>query len=82
MAAVPWGLVVPFLTDDKMFAYGVEYGLLYARVRHADKGETVKDYVSRENQERVLLMANRLGWSVGKCEPHDECWFWLEMEKA
>jgi hypothetical protein len=75
-----YNLVCPFLTDDKMFAYGVEFGLLYARMN--DGEERIGDYFCRENQERILLLANRLGWSVLKIKPWDSGWFWCEMEKA
>ena len=71
-------LVCPFLTDDPMFAHGVEFGLLYARMQSAAE---IRDYFCRANQERILLLANRLGWSVRKIEPWDEDWFWCVMKR-
>jgi hypothetical protein len=72
-------LVCPFLNDDPVFAYGVEFGMLYARMQAED---TIQDYFCRENQEQILLLANRLGWTVNVVRPHDEGWFWCEMSKA
>ena len=74
-----YGLVCPFLTDDPMFAYGVEFGLLRARMQ--GEGERIEDYFTRENQERILLLANRLGWSVRAIKPWGSGWFWCEMER-
>lgn len=71
-----YDLICPFLTDNPMFAYGVEFGLLFARMKEETE---IKDYFCRANQERVLLLANRLGWCVDKIERYDKCWFWLEM---
>jgi hypothetical protein len=72
-------LVCPFMTDDPMFAYGVEFGLLHARMRGDE--EAIGDYFCRANQERILLLANRLGWKVVEVEPTDKDWFWCEMER-
>src|ERR1035438_5813349 len=73
-----YNLVCPFLTDDPLFAYGVEFGLLYVRMQTARR---IRDYFCRDNQERILLLANRLGWKVKKVEPFDKDWFWLVMAK-
>lgn len=72
-------LICPFLTDDPMFAYGVEFGLLYTRMQTDNE---VRDYFCRANQERILLLANRLGWRVEKVERFDKFWFWCEMVRA
>jgi hypothetical protein len=72
-------LVVPFLTDDPAFAFGVEFGLLYARLSEGD--EEVADFFCRENQDRILLMAGRLGWHVEEMRPHDRDWFWCRLVK-
>jgi len=72
-----YSLVCPFLNPDPLFAFGVEFGLLYAEMR---KGEPIAGYFCRKNQEQILLAANRLGWSVTECRPHDKDWFWIEME--
>lgn len=73
-------LVCPFLTDDPMFAYGVEFGLLYAHMQNG-AGE-IKDYFCRKNQDLILLLAGRLGWRVLKMKPWDKDWFFCEMEKG
>lgn len=72
-------LIVPFLTDDPTFAYGVEFGLLYARMRSG--AEEIKDFFCRQNQERILLLANRLGWSVRRIKAWDKDWFWCSMKR-
>jgi hypothetical protein len=72
-------LVCPFLTDDPTFAYGVEFGLLHARM---SMEEAIADYFCRENQDRILLLANRLNWSVREIEAVDKDWFWCKMEKT
>jgi hypothetical protein len=75
-----YSLVCPFLTDDPMFAFGVEFGLLFARMQ---SGVTrIDDYFCRENQDRVLLLASRLGWTVQKVKPHDRFWFRCVMTKS
>lgn len=74
-----YGLVCPFLTDDPAFAYGVEFGLLYSRMQ--GRAKKIKDYFCRANQERILLLANRLGWSVKKIKPWGKDWFWCVMEQ-
>jgi hypothetical protein len=76
-----WNLVVPFLTDDPMFAYGVELGMLFMRMK---EGEPIGDYFTRQNQERILLLANRLRWSVKNLDTPRSIvgrdWFWCELE--
>lgn len=80
-------LVCPFLSDDPTYARGVEFGLLCARMGAALAAAgggpaVVRDYFLLENQEQILLLANRTGWTVAKMElwaqaPHE--WFWLEL---
>jgi hypothetical protein len=72
-------LVVPFLTEDPTFVYGVEFGLLYGRMQ--SEAKKIEDYFCRENQERILLLANRLGWAVRRIRPWGKGWFWCRMEK-
>jgi hypothetical protein len=74
-----YDLVCPFLTDDPMFAYGVEFGLLHAKMGNEER---IADYFCRKNQERILLLANRLGWSVVEMRATDRDGFWCEMEKG
>jgi hypothetical protein len=73
-------LVAPFLTDDPLFAYGVEYGLLFARMREEGSTE-IGDFFCRQNQERILLLANRLGWHVAEMKPTSKDWFWCRLMK-
>jgi hypothetical protein len=75
-----YGLVCPFLTDDPTFAYGVEFGLLFARMRGEE--EYIADYFCLDNQDRILLLASRLGWTIRSMKLWDEGWFWCEMEKG
>lgn len=75
-----WGLVCPFLLDGPVFARGVEFGLLYARMRDP-AADVVEDYLLRANQEQVTLLASRLGWRVAVMEPWDEHWFFCRLER-
>ena len=71
--------LTPFLTDDPVFARGVEFGMLYARM----KAETeITDYFTVDNQEQILLLANRLKWTVETMRDSAvPGWFFLRMEK-
>jgi hypothetical protein len=74
-------LVCPFLTDDPVYANGVEFGMLYARMRDAPE-DAIQDYFCRANQEQILLLANRLGWTVREIEPWNKHWFWCVIERG
>jgi hypothetical protein len=73
------GLVCPFLTDDPMFAFGVEFGLLYAKMQ--SEVVEIKDYFCLENQEQIFLLANRLGWRIQEIRPWGTDWFWCVLER-
>jgi hypothetical protein len=73
-------LVCPFLTDDPMFAYGVEFGLLYSQMQSGI--ESIRDYFCIQNQEQILLLANRLGWKAQEIRPWGRDWFWCVLEKG
>ena len=73
-------LACPFLTEDPMFAYGVEFGMLYARMQNSD--DNIASYFTTYNQDQILLAASRLGWSVQEIDPWGKDWFWCRMEKA
>lgn len=60
-----WGLVLPFLTDDPQFAYGVEVGRLYERMKAEDE---INGVFLTANQEQITLMVNRLGWVIDEME--------------
>lgn len=71
-------LVVPFFDQDPKYAYGVEFGMLYARMQVETE---IADYFTIENQEQILLLANRLHWSVSELETTDcSGWFWVKMQ--
>jgi hypothetical protein len=74
-----YSLVCPFLTDDPMFAAGVEFGMLYSRLQNED--ETVVGMFLRENQDRIFLLASRLGWTVKGIKKVDRCWFVCTLVK-
>lgn len=73
-------LLCPFLNTDPAFAYGVEFGLLWARMQNEE--EPIADYFTRANQDQILLAASRLGWAVAEMKPWDRYWFWCRLEKA
>lgn len=73
-------LICPFLNPEPVYAYGVEFGMLYVRMRDSD--EPVADYFTRENQDQILLLASRLGWSVEEMRPWGKDWFWCKMERV
>lgn len=74
-----YALVCPFLSESPNFAYGVEFGLLYARMQATDH---IQDYFSRANQELILLLANRTGWRVETIQAWDRDWFWCVLRKG
>ena len=73
-----YGLVLPFLTDDPMFAHGVEIGMLYMEMK---EGEPINGLYHMANQEQILLMANRAGYKVQGIKDVDEYWFAIHAEK-
>lgn len=72
-------IVCPFLTDDPAFAHGVEFGMLFARMQ---RRRAVDDVFTTENQDRILLLASRLGWRVRRVEAIDAHWFRVRMVKG
>lgn len=73
-----YGLICPFLGRDPRFAYGVEFGLLFARMNTETH---IADYFCSANQEQITLLCNRLGWRIVKMEPWGDDWHLIEMEK-
>jgi hypothetical protein len=71
---------VSFLTDEPLFAYGVEIGLLYARMKHRH-ADIIEDYFCRWNQDQITLMASRLSWQVVEMSRHSKHWLWIRLEK-
>lgn len=70
-----WGCVVPFLNPDPAYCYGVEFGRLYEQMKQSD---SIDDSFHTENQDQILLLFSRLGWTVGKMDVIDEHWFHIE----
>ncbi|TXI06508.1 MAG: hypothetical protein E6Q76_09660 [Rhizobium sp.] len=69
-----FSLALPFLTDSREFAYGVEVGILWQRMkteRHLD------EMCLLANQEQILLMLNRARWRVERAEVVAKGWFHL-----
>jgi len=73
-----YDLACPFLTDEPEFARGVEFGMLYSEMSRAS--ESIGQYFRTESQERILLLANRLKWTVKEMEPTKYGWFWCLLE--
>ena len=61
-ADAEYSLVAPFLTDDPKFALGVEYGIVYGQLRAGVV--TYAGAVHEENEERLLVLARRLGYAA------------------
>ena len=72
-------LVCPFLSADPVYAYGVEFGMLYPELRDSD--EPIARYFTIQNQDQILLAASRLGWAVEEMKPWGRDWFWCRLEK-
>ncbi len=73
-------LVCPFLDESPTYAYGVEFGMLYAKMRDPSV-ERIADYFCTENQEQITLAANRLGWKITFMEQWygGPGWMWVRM---
>jgi hypothetical protein len=78
-----YSLIIPFLDDDPKFAHGVEFGLLYGRMRYGEE-DKIEDYFTTANQEQITLLANRLGWRVVAMEPWEGApgdWTWFVLKR-
>lgn len=73
-------LVCPFLNDDPVFAYGIEFGMLYRRMVYDENG-VIEDYFCRANQDQILLLASRLRWRVKLMKPWGKDWILFHLEK-
>ena len=69
-------LALPFLNHDPVFAHGVEVGILWERMKHED---AIADIFLLDNQEQILLMANRLGWVVDETKVREDAPGWFEV---
>lgn len=72
-------LLYPTLNADPLYVQGIEYGILYAQMQATD--EPIEQFFTRRNQEQILFLANRMGWSVETIEPQDDEWFWCRLAK-
>lgn len=70
-------LLCPFLDDSAMFTRGVEFGMLFARMRRA---KLIADYFLRENQDQILLIASRAGWKILEMKAEGD-WLWIKMKR-
>lgn len=78
-----YSLACPFLTDDPVYAHGVEFGMLWARMsdpRNTDLRETIRT----ENSEQVRVAAARLGWDLVDLRewedgPPDNGWVFVRL---
>jgi hypothetical protein len=75
-----YGLICPFLDHDPKFAYGVEFGTLYVRMREGTE-DVIEGYFCRANQDQILLACSRMGWRVAVMEPQGRDWMWFRLEK-
>jgi hypothetical protein len=73
-------LICPFLSDDPAFAYGVEFGMLYSRMRNGE--DVIEDYFCRANQDQILLLASRLRWRVIAMTVWGRDWIRFRLEKG
>jgi hypothetical protein len=76
-----YSLVCPFLSDNPLYAQGVEFGMLYVRMRDAAPGDVIDDYFLLPNQDQITLAANRLGWRIVRMRRWDGSWFRCRMVK-
>ncbi len=74
-------LVCPFLDSSPRYAYGVEFGMLFARMCAEAEGR-IAGYFCLANQDQILLLASRLGWSVDELRPWGKDWFWCRLDKG
>jgi hypothetical protein len=70
-------LLCPFLQESADFAHGVEFGMLFERMKRARK---IADYFLRKNQDQILLLASRFGWDVIRLKSSGD-WVWIKMKK-
>jgi len=75
-----YGLICPFLDHDPKYAYGVEFGMLYCRMRNSSEN-VVEGYFCRANQDQILLLASRIGWRVATMKPWGRDWMWFRLER-
>lgn len=73
-------LVCQFLNDDPVFAYGVEFGILWMRMKEEDE---IQGYFTTENQEQITLAANRGGFEIVQMKQWKKGpeWTWFHLRR-
>ena len=66
-------LAAPFLTDDLMFAYGVEFGMIYERYKDT-RPQKIEEMIHADNEDRVLLLFDRWGYEISSRESIEGKW--------
>lgn len=74
-------LICPFLDQSPRYAFGVEFGMLYARMSDGSEDQ-IAGYFCLANQDQILLAASRMGWIVEDMKPWGKDWFWLQLTKG
>lgn len=72
-----WDFVAPYLTDDHMFACGVEFGVLHEKLSFIEMQDTaavMQVPIHRENQDRLCVLAGKLGFKIEEMNPIDDIW--------
>lgn len=64
--------LVPFLNQDPVYTYGVEFGFWWKDVQAMDPGGERTAYVRTENEEQMRLACTRMGWEVTDLRPWDD----------
>ena len=75
-----YGLVCPFLNHNPVYAYGVEFGMLWCKLQDPEI-DVIEDYFLLANQEQITLAANRLGWHIVEMRSWGKDWMWVEMRR-
>lgn len=73
-------LVTPFMEDHPKFALGVEFGMVYAKLNNPRRMR-YQGMLHRANEERLCLMANRMGYQVVKRKKINRNWFYLAVRR-
>ncbi len=60
------------------YAYGVEFGQVWAEMRATD--EPIARYFTTQSQDQILLDPSRLGWTVEEMESWGDDRHWLRIE--
>lgn len=70
--------VCPFLDECPAYAHGVELGMLFSRMQ---RRKIIAGIFTRSNQDQILLLASRLGWTVVKMKTWRRDWVWIKMRR-